>query len=379
MKTDPRTIRISREGLEHLEFAAERFAGPSRVADLVEYGSGNVHDTFLVTLESGVDRRFILQRMNTCVFPEPALVMRNMRIVTEHICRRVQRIPWSSRNRWQVPRVLLTADAEDHWIGPDGSVWRALSFVDEARAFDTIQDHGHAKEVGFALGLFHSLVSDLPPEELADTLEGFHITPRYLKHFDEVVSGKGHRRSLESQYAVAFVEERREFASVLEKARMHGRLTLRPIHGDPKVNNIMIDTASNRAVSMIDLDTVKPGLVHYDIGDCLRSGCNPAGEETEQWETVRFELDLCRVILQNYLERAGAFLTEHDYDYLYDAIRLIAFELGLRFLTDYFEGDVYFKARHRKHNLLRALVQFKLTESIESQAQTMRAIIRESR
>jgi hypothetical protein len=138
----------------------------------------------------------------------------------------------------------------------------------------------------------------------------------------------------------------------------------------------MIDDATGQAVSIVDLDTVKPGLVHYDIGDCLRSGCNLLGEETEEWELVEFDPELCRAILQGYLSLAGDFLTANDYEYIYDAIRLIAFELGLRFFTDYLEGNVYFKASHQEHNLARALVQFKLTQSIESQEEAIRLIIR---
>jgi Ser/Thr protein kinase RdoA (MazF antagonist) len=178
-------------------------------------------------------------------------------------------------------------------------------------------------------------------------------------------------------YCLQFVRARRAWAGVLEEARAQGRLFLRPIHGDPKVNNVMLDTATGEAVGLVDLDTVKPGLVHYDIGDCLRSGGNPLGEETEQWERVNFEPDLGRAILKGYLSLAQDFLTENDYAYLYDAIRLLAFELGLRFFTDYLAGNVYFKARHREHNLARALVQFKLTESIESQEAALRAIIRD--
>ncbi|RPI33795.1 MAG: aminoglycoside phosphotransferase, partial [Nitrospiraceae bacterium] len=150
-------------------------------------------------------------------------------------------------------------------------------------------------------------------------------------------------------------------------------------HGDPKVNNILMDNATGQAVSIVDLDTVKPGLVHYDIGDCLRSGCNPLGEETEEWEAVQFNPDLCRSILQGYIPMAREFLTENDFAYLFDAIRLIAFELGLRFFTDYLEGDVYFKVNRPDHNLARALVQFRLAESIESQEAAVRSIIREIR
>jgi hypothetical protein len=141
----------------------------------------------------------------------------------------------------------------------------------------------------------------------------------------------------------------------------------------------MIDTTTGQAVSIVDLDTVKPGLVHYDIGDCLRSCCNLMGEETGQWERVHFDPDLCKAILQNYLSMARKFLTENDFDFIYDSIRLIAFELGLRFFADYLEGNIYFKVRRPEHNLARALVQFKLTESIESQETVIRNIILESR
>jgi Ser/Thr protein kinase RdoA (MazF antagonist) len=172
-----------------------------------------------------------------------------------------------------------------------------------------------------------------------------------------------------------FVQARRAWASVLEDAKASGELFERPIHGDPKINNIMIDERTGRAVSIVDLDTIKPGLVHYDIGDCLRSCCNPLGEETTEVEGVHFDLALCRAILEGYLGEAQRFMTQADYAYMYDAVRLIAFELGLRFFTDYLEGDVYFKARYPEHNLTRALVQFKVAESIEAQAGQIQAIV----
>jgi len=359
----------------YLPAAAERFTLAGRVAEIRAHGSGNVHATFLVICEGGGEPCFILQRLNTRVFRRPELVLKNMRIVTAHIRKRLADTLLERARRWEVPRVLLTAADQDLWRDPEGSCWRALSFIQRARPFDTIQDRHHAGEVGFALGLFHSLISDLPVACLADTLEGFHVTPRYLAHYDEVRARPGPRRSPEVAYALAFVKARRSIAGMLEEAQEKQRLVPRPIHGDPKVNNIMMDTATHRAVSMIDLDTVKPGLVHYDIGDCLRSCCNPLGEETEQWQSVRFEPELCRIILQGYLERARTFLTENDYEYLFEAMRLIAFELGLRFFTDHLEGNVYFRARHGEHNLARALVQFKLAESIESLERVIRAII----
>jgi hypothetical protein len=380
--------------LDHRIAAADRFTSQSTVSDIREHGNGNINDTFLVTPGSRAEERFILQRINTRVFRRPELVMRNMRAVTEHVRERLQHARLGEGRRWETPRVLLTRDGRDHWIDPGGSCWRAISFIGDSLSFDTIQDMDHAREVGYALGFFHKLISDLPTERLADTLEGFHVTPGYLRHYDEVLagartsgSGSSERRvaeirthgSPEIEYCLRFVSERRDLAHILENARAQGKLPLRPIHGDPKVNNVMMDATTRRAVSIVDLDTVKPGLAHYDIGDCLRSACNPLGEETEQWETVRFETDLCRAILRGYLPEARSFLLENDYEYLYDAVRLIAFELGLRFLTDHLEGNVYFKANHREHNLARALVQFKLAESIEARAESIHSIIQDMR
>ena len=365
--------------LENLAAAADQFKPQGTVIDIHEYGNGNINDTFLVTLDSKTEKHFVLQRINTQVFRQPELIMLNMRTFTEHVRQRLQSAPPSSGRRWEVVRVLLAQGGQDHWLDPGGSFWRAISFIDGAQSFDTIEDVEHAREVGYALGMFHSLLSDLDTERLADTLEGFHITPQYLLHYDEVLAKKKTSKSPEVAYGLDFVSQRRDWVHVLESGREKGRLHLRPIHGDPKVNNVMIDTDTGQAISIVDLDTVKPGLVHYDIGDCLRSGCNLLGEDAEQWEIVRFDPELCQAILQGYLSMAKDFLTDNDYDYLYDAIRLIAFELGLRYFTDYLEGNVYFKADYQEHNLARALIQFKLTESIESQEKTIGVIIQDMR
>ena len=365
--------------LDNVIAAAAQFKSRNNIANIQEFGNGNINSTFLVTLDSPEEKQFILQRINNQVFSQPELVMGNLRTFTEHISQRLESLPIDSNRRWEVPQVLSAQEKQDYWIDADGSFWRALSFIDASQSFDTIKDKEHAREVGYGLGMFHNLLSDLPTEKLADTLEGFHITPRYLQYYDQVLETKVPSQSPEINYCLKFVHERRELAHVLENAKTKGKLRLRPIHGDPKVNNILMDSTTGQAVSIIDLDTVKPGLVHYDIGDCLRSGCNSLGEETEQWEMIHFETNLCETILQGYLSLARDFLTEQDYEYLYDGIRLISFELGLRFFSDYLEGNIYFKAKHEEHNLTRALVQFKLTESIESQAKDIHSIIKEQR
>lgn len=364
--------------MNRLNIIAQQFAASRLITNVRAFGSGNINDTFLVTVVDAAEPHFVLQRINTHVFQQPALVMQNMRIFTQHVCDKLQHEVNLDR-RWVVPRVLLTIDDRDHWVEPDGTYWRAISFIDGSASLDLIQDLQHGREVGYALGRFHYLISDLDPAQLADTLEGFHITPQYLEYYQQVLPTYTGAIDLEVDYCLKFIQARQEWARVLEDAKSDGKLPLRPIHGDPKVNNVMICTTTQQAIGIIDLDTVKPGLVHYDIGDCLRSGCNPLGEETTAWEQVQFDTQMCRAMLEGYLSQASGFLTSDDYEYLFDAIRLIAFELGLRFFTDYLAGNVYFKVKYPNHNLDRALVQFKLTESIEAQETAIRSIIEDLR
>ena len=360
--------------MESLTTIAQNFSTVKVLDTVHPYGAGNVNDTYLVTRADG--DRFIIQCINQRVFPEPVLIMQNLSIFSQHILARDK--GGTAARRWEMPAIIPTTDGRDYYVDAAGGFWRAMTFIAGAQTYLAIRDADHAREVGYALGTFHLLISDLPPARLHDTLKGFHIIPQYLQHYAEVLRApQVQMDTAEVRYCTRIIDEHRAWAPVLETARARGDLKVRPIHGDPKVDNIMIDTDTGHAVSMVDLDTLKPGLVHYDIGDCLRSGCNPVGETPDDISQVRFDMALCRAILQGYLPPARAFLLPHDYDYLYDAVRGLAFELGLRFFTDYVEGDVYFKVRDAQHNLLRARVQFRLLESIESQETAIRATIRE--
>lgn len=369
--------------MDALHRVAAQFTPASTVKTVQPYGAGNVNDTFLVTTgdngSSSIGPRFILQRINTHVFRQPALIVANMRTFTEHVRVRLTQEN-AKRERWEVPTVIATREGQDHFVDQEGAFWRAISMIEEAKTYPSIRDVSHARESGYALGRFQSLISDLSTDYLHDTLPGFHITPQYLAHYDTILvqthtyADRIAARAKDVEHCMYFVEQRRALAATLEDALAQGKLTLRAIHGDPKVDNILIDNQSGEAISIIDLDTVKPGLVHYDIGDCLRSCCNLAGEETTDLEAVTFDTELCRVILEGYFEEARHFFTADDYAYLYDSIRLIAFELGLRFFTDYLAGNVYFKAKHDEHNLDRALVQFKLAAAVEAQEKEIRQI-----
>jgi Phosphotransferase enzyme family len=367
--------QISTSDRSQIMAIAHNFSAQKQVAGVQPFGSGNINDTFLVSLQESSAQSFILQRINTKVFREPKLVMQNMRTYANHVRDRIENLP--PDRRWDVPQILQTHQGEDYWQSESGEFWRSLSFIADSQSFDVMESIEQVREVGYALGTFHHLTSDLAPERLADTLEGFHITPRYFRQYEEVVAKGNIQRSLEVDYCLKFISDRKGLAHILEDAKAAGKLPLRTMHGDPKVNNILFDRQTQLAVSVIDLDTVKSGLVHYDIGDCLRSGCNPAGEETEEWQGVQFDTELCQGILQGYLSTAQSFLTEYDYAYIYDAVRVITFELGLRFFTDYLAGNVYFHVKYLEHNLLRSLVQFRLVESIESQKSVINKIIKD--
>ena len=361
----------------HLAAIANQFDNEGQVLSIVPLGNGNINDTYLVTTQTARLQKFVLQRINQQVFREPGQVMNNICRIEDHVCNRLS-IQGQSR-RWEIPKVLKTQTGAHHVRDKDGSFWRAIAYIDTAATYDQIESTDLAYEVGVGLGTFHHLIHDLPLEGLVDTLEGFHITPNYLAQYDQVCARRAIPQESMAQYCAQFICDRRALAPILETAKAQGRLKLQPIHGDPKVNNVMIDIQTGLAVSLIDLDTVKPGLIHYDIGDCLRSGCNPLGEETQRFNDVTFDLDLCQAILRGYQQAAKDFLSSQDYDYLFDSMRLLAFELGLRFFSDFLNDNQYFKAQYQTHNHNRAVVQFKLAESIEAQEREIKALVNQLR
>ncbi len=360
----------------HLKAVAEQFICEGRIVNVREHGSGNVNDTFLVTTSNSDRQHFVLQRINSHVFATPEKVVANLRNVSVHI-RENQGLNEKNIDRqWQMPFLIPTRRGEDYYIDDTGDFWRAVNFIEKAKPLNIEEATAKAIEAGWALGRFHRLMQGLDPGILHDTLPGFHNTPLYLKQYDKTRRENNFRPvSEEERFCVAFIEERRDFANVLEEAKETKKIVIRIIHGDPKADNIMINDATGRAVGMIDLDTVGPGLIHYDVGDCLRSCCNLAGEEVDSLNQVRFDTDRCVALLQGYVSQAKSILTDTDFSYFYAAIRLLPFELGLRFFTDYFAGNIYFKARDPQHNLRRALVQFRLAESIESQKAEIEAVI----
>lgn len=365
-----------------LSLLINKFNIKGRLVSLRPFGNGNINDTYLAIYRNTfTETQVILQRVNRNVFPEPEIVMSNMHEITKHCHDKLEDDADNGRDDrvWQMPRIIKAKDSKDYVVDEKGEIWRVITRIMSAKAFDVAQGPEHAMECGAALGHFHYLISDMDPELIRDPLPGFHITGGYLAKYDETLCNAPAKEllhsSMEARRLEKFIAERRDFALCLEKAEMSGELKKRMFHGDPKVNNIMIDDVTGKGTAMIDLDTVSPGLVHIDFGDALRSICNPAGEEEGDLAKVVFDEDLCTAFCKGYMREAGPFLTAADREYLFDSIRLLPFELGLRFFQDYLAGNVYFKTRQPEQNLNRARVQFRLCESIEARERSIRSVL----
>ena len=365
-----------------LALLANRFNVKGRLVTLVPFGNGNINDTFLAVYRNTfTETQLVLQRVNRAVFPRPEAIMANMHAITLHCHEKLEADAAAGRDDrvWQMPRIIKTKAGEDFTVDDAGDVWRVITRVLSSHAFDSAQSPEHALECGAALGHFHYLISDMDPASIEDPLPGFHITSGYLAQYDDTLKEPRARdilsASMEAKRLARYVEERRGLAVSLEKAEARGELKKRMFHGDPKVNNIMIDDFTGKGTAMIDLDTVSPGLVQIDVGDAVRSICNPAGEEELNLGNVTFDETLFQAFMKGYMKEAGAFMDAADRAWLYDAVRLLPFELGLRFFQDYLAGDRYFKVRQPGQNLNRARVQFRLCEAIEARERSIRAFL----
>jgi hypothetical protein len=361
--------------IKKANIAAAAFFPAEEVIELTRLEQGHINDTFLISSGKG---RFVLQRLNRQVFTEPDLVMANLRVLANHLSARMANDREDIRHRWEIIIPFFTMTGEDLFIDADRDHWRMTNFVENTESHEHVTGLGNAREAGSALGIFHRLVEDLDPAILADTLPGFHVTPKYLVAYERLRDQRPFRNT-DEEICGRFIDEQKDMATVLEEKARAGLLPVRVIHGDPKLSNILFDRDTGRVVSIVDLDTVKPGLLHYDIGDCLRSCCARIADSREGADNLEFDPAICRELLKGYFREMAPSLRDVDYSLIYPALRLMAFELGLRFFTDHLQGDIYFKTSEAGENLRRALGQFRLVESIEGCEVMIRKLIDECR
>jgi len=252
-----------------------------------------------------------------------------------------------------------------------GDYWRAYIFIEKARTYDVVESTSQAFEAAQAFGRFQKMLSDLPAPRLHDTIPDFHHTPKRFAALVKAIETDPANRARLARSEIDFVLRRESITSTLLDANLPVRVT----HNDTKLNNVMLDNATGKGVCVIDLDTVMPGLVLYDFGDMVRTVTSPTKEDEADLSKVTMRFPMFEALLRGYLSAASDFLTESESQFLPFAGKLITFEIGLRFLTDYLLGDVYFKVHREQHNLDRCRTQFKLVESIEQQEDQMNRLL----
>lgn len=330
----------------------------------VPLGGGNINETYLL---HGPNGKMVLQRIAEHVFSDPRVVIENFVEVSSHLRRRadVERVDFVVAA--PVPAVngsLAIRDKQGGW-------WRGQSYLEHGAV--RISDLAAAKDIGRILALFHHLASGLEKQIRRDPLPDFHDLEKYLRQFDEAWLERSSVRDDEAAYCLAIIARMRTNVPFFRRAVEQGILVAQPVHGDPKLENFIGTADSGRACGLFDLDTVRVGLVHHDLGDCLRSCCNVGGEEGGG--RVRFDGEVCRAIISGYFSQPYSGWTQGQRELIYDGLLLICFELGLRFFTDYLAGNSYFKVADSRQNLRRALRQFSLVENLVQRERELRKMI----
>jgi hypothetical protein len=337
-------------------------------------GNGHINDTFKVTCDcGGTLAHYTLQRINTGIFRDPEALMRNICGVTEHLKKKIAAAGGDVRRE----TINLVRAKDGRWFYRDsaGGYWKSYHHIDGVTCYDLVTDPRDFYECGFAFGNFLGLLADYPAETLAETIPDFHNTPKRYLTFERAVAEDVKGRAASVAEEIAFVRARRAFMSELTDRQASGELPLRVTHNDTKINNAMIDDATGRAICIIDLDTVMPGLPANDFGDSIRFGASTGAEDERDLSKVHFSLPLYEQYAKGFLAGCDGRLTKAELASLPIGAKMMTLECGMRFLTDYLQGDTYFRIHREGHNLDRCRTQFRLVDEMERNWEQMYRII----
>jgi thiamine kinase-like enzyme len=350
------------------------FSAEGRPVAWEPYGCGHINSTYCVYYDRGnrPPARVILQRINTDIFRDPEGLMNNVAYVTEHIRRQFAGSPDEDRCTLTV---IPTTEGKNFYRDDEGSCYRAYLFVENTFSLQQVENAAQFESLGLAFGEFQKQLSDFDASCLTESIPDFHNTEKRYEAFEAAVKADLAGRAASVAAEIAFVRERKADASLLLGELREGNLPLRVTHNDTKLNNVLFDAESGKAVCVIDLDTVMPGLVHYDFGDSIRFGASTAAEDEKDLDKVEMDLALFEAYTRGFLASAGKALTEKEIEYLPFSAKLLTYECGMRFLTDYLNGDTYFRIHYPEQNLDRCRTQFKLVADMEGKMETMKAIV----
>lgn len=352
----------------------KNFAVGGEFISAIPYGSGHINDTRLVTMrEDGVEKQYVLQRINHKVFKNPAQLMENYVGVTSYLKEVIEKDGGDPMR--ETINVVKTKDGKNFYFSDEGNYYRLIYFVNGSISYDKVENPEQFYESAVAFGNFQYLLRDYPAETLHETIANFHNTPDRIRLFEEALKADVCGRAKDVQAEIDFVLSHREFAATLENARQAGKLPLRVTHNDTKLNNILFDEKSGRPICIVDLDTIMPGYSVNDFGDSIRFGATTALEDEKDLSKVNFDISLYELYVKGFIEGTKGGLTDVEMELLPIGAIMMTFECGTRFLTDYLSGDTYFKIHREGHNLDRARNQFKLVSDMESRLDEMRAIV----
>ena len=341
-----------------------QFTFEGKFRDVVEVHTGNINNTYHLYYNTPEGEcEYILQQINTYAFKKPEEVMSNIRRVTEHLERAV--ILEGKRPNRRVLRLISTHDGNWMYRDEQNRCWRAYNFIKGAVTFDRSETPEQFREVGRAFGKFQRQLIDFPAYELNETIVDFHNTRKRFFAFVDAVGRDPVGRAKLVEDEIDFFFDRRKMMSQVVGMIEDGTLPLRVTHNDTKINNVMVDKKTGEALCVIDLDTVMPGSVLYDYGDAIRSGANTSFEDEPDTSKVALDMEMFRAFTESFVGEARTSLTEQEIRLLPLGVKIMTCELAMRFLTDYLEGDVYFKVRSPEHNLIRTRAQIKLLTDVE--------------
>lgn len=367
--------------MEKIEKIAEHFNFQGKLLGIEENNQGNINKTYILTYEdNGIKRKYLIQKINANVFREPLLVMRNIELVTEHIKKKLDE---TGDTVHKTLNIIKTVDGENLYvfINRDGEkeYYRAFDYIDNCISYDSLSESDNpmklAYEVGKSFGLFQRLLSDFPANMLGETIKDFHnVNKRFndlLLSIENKVTNRAFRYSEEIIDLISMIKECSIIANSLGKS-----IPIRVTHNDTKLNNILVDKDTGIGVALIDLDTVMPGSSLFDLGDGIRSACSNSFEDETDLNKVYLNLELTKAYLDGYLEEMADYLTKDEITYIGASIKILTYELATRFLTDYINGDVYFKVKYKEHNADRFMNQYILLKDIDSKLEEINRYVR---
>lgn len=354
-----------------IKTAFDAFQRGGNIVSVNQITAGLINATYLI--ETDKKEKYILQKINTFVFKNPDELMENIVGVTKHITEKIKEAGGDYKR--ENLNFLPCNSGEYYFRDENDGSWRLYIYVDEALTYNKPKDDDTFRNAGRSFGRFMKLLDGYPAATLHETIKNFHYTPARYENFLKAAEAdiKGRKALCEDE--IQFVIDRQADTHKLTDLIAEGILPLRVTHNDTKLNNVLFDINTDKGICVIDLDTIMPGLSLYDFGDSIRSGANKAAEDEADLSKVGIDLSLFEVYVDGFLSETAESLNDAEIENLAFGAKLMTFECGIRFLTDYLEGDVYFRTTHPEHNIIRARNQFKLVADMEAHMDEMNAIV----